>query len=324
MTPLVRPYNLLPTHPLRPERLDVIHELTQAAFAPYADLARPSGALRETPGDVAADVEAGGAMMAYDGDWSRPLGAVRWRLEPDHLWVKRVAVHPDHQGQGVGDFLMDACRGVALGHGRTRLRLGVRNSLDRNRRWYERRGFRPVVHHDDWAEHEVELIPFTYRDRAELTKYEFPDHEQGRNVVDVLEETDEGWWLGTPAFTPSFQQGRIVWVAPRPVVSWAPRAAWWLASFSTGHLPLKVDICTPAERRPNGDVVFRDLSLDVVVERGDGAQIVDEDEFAAAAYPEDIADHARGAVDEVLRLVTGGVEPFGGEGVQRLAEYDGA
>ena len=39
--------NLLPWHVDRPERTAVIHELTQRAFAPYAALARPSGALAE-------------------------------------------------------------------------------------------------------------------------------------------------------------------------------------------------------------------------------------------------------------------------------------
>jgi tRNA threonylcarbamoyladenosine biosynthesis protein TsaE len=151
--------NLLPWLPDRPERTEVVHHLTQAAFAPYAALVRPSGALAETVDDVAADLAAGGGLIAYDEAWATALGALRWRVEPDHLWVKRVAVHPDHQGQGVGGFLMDACRGVAHATGRTRIRLGVRHALEENRRWYERRGYRHILDHDDWAEYEAPAAP---------------------------------------------------------------------------------------------------------------------------------------------------------------------
>ena len=84
--------NLLPWLPGRPERTEVIHALTQVSFAPYAALARPSGALAETLDDVAADLAAGGGLIAYDDTWSTPLGALRWRVVDDHLWVKRVAV----------------------------------------------------------------------------------------------------------------------------------------------------------------------------------------------------------------------------------------
>ena len=76
--------NLLPWLPDRPERTEVVHHLTQAAFAPYAALARPSGALTETVDDVAADLAAGGGLVGglAGGILAGLLAAwlIRWTL----------------------------------------------------------------------------------------------------------------------------------------------------------------------------------------------------------------------------------------------------
>ena len=312
-------YNLLPTHPLRPERAALVHELTQAAFAPYASLPRPSGALAETVDDVAADLDAGGALLAYDERWEAPLGALRWRCEGDHLWVKRVSVHPDHQGRGVGDFLMDACRGVAIGFDLPEIRLGVRHQLERNRHWYERRGFRAAREHDDWTEYAAPVEPFVLRAPVRFVKLEYPDRLQGVNRVDLIEETGAGTWVAAPRFTPTFQGDRLVWVQPSPVVGFLPRDRWWAAWWSDTRLSLKVDICTPPRRTAEGDLTFQDLSLDVVIDGDAPALVVDEDEFAEAAYAPEIATAATEAAAEVLTMIREGTEPFGTEGRARLA-----
>lgn len=311
--------NLLPWLPDRPERTDLVHQLTQAAFAPYVALARPSGALAETVDDVAADLAAGGGLIAYDETWSTALGALRWRVEPDHLWVKRVAVHPDHQGCGAGAFLMDACRGVAHATARRRIRLGVRHALEENRRWYEQRGYRRVVDHDDWAEYEAPVAPLDFgAERVTLWKYEYPDHLQATFDVEVVEESPAGIWVRIPRFTPSFTDGRIVWLWPHEAVGWLPRDEWWTAWFSGGRQYLKVDICTPARRRPDGDLEFADLCLDVVGRDGEAPTIVDQEEFADARYPPDVATATERAAADVLRLVQAGEEPFATEGRAHL------
>ena len=316
--------NLLPWLPGRPERTETIHDLTHRAFAPYAALARPSGALAESLDDVEADLAAGGGLIAYDDAWTTPLGALRWRIEDDHLWVKRVAVDPQAQGGRVGSFLMDACAGICHGVGQTRIRLGVRHALEDNRRWYERRGYRRVVDHDDWSEYEADVAPLPFASPCTLWKYEHPDHLQGAFTVDVLEESSAGWWVRVPRFTPTIDAaGTIVWIWPHDVTGWMPADHWWTAWFSRGRHHLKVDICTPAVRRPDGDLEFRDLSLDVIALADDVPRLVDEDEFAEAAYPADVADPARAAADDVLRRVLAGDEPFAGEGHRRLAELSG-
>lgn len=316
--------NLLPWLPSRPERTEVIHDLTQKAFAPYAALARPSGALAETLDDVAADLAPGGGLIAYDERWEHPLGALRWRVEDEHLWVKRVAVDPAHQRQGVGDLLMDACRGLCHAVGRSCIRLGVRHALEDNRRWYERRGYRRVLDHDDWSEYEVSVAPLPFAVPATLWKYEHPDHLQGTFDVDVVEETGDGWWVRVPRFTPSFDaDGTIIWVWPHAVSGWLPRAEWWTAWFSGGSQRLKVDICTPTVRRDDGDFEFRDLSLDVVVRDDGPAELVDQDEFAEAGYDAEIAARALAAADDVLEHIAAGKEPFASEGDRRRRDVSG-
>jgi ribosomal protein S18 acetylase RimI-like enzyme len=312
--------NLLPWHADRPERTDIVHELTQRAFAPYATLARPSGALAETVDDVHADLAAGGGLLAYDDDWDTPLGALRWRLEDEHLWVKRVAVDPAHQRRGVGDFLMDACRGVCHAYGRDRIRLGVRHALPDNQAWYERRGYQRVLDHDDWSEFEAPVAPIAFPgERATLWKYEHPDHLQGAFELGIVDESPAGWWVRVPPFTPTRKDGELIWVHPREIVGWLPRGEWWTAWFTTGRQHLKVDVCTPAERRPDGDLEFRDLCLDVVVWGDDPAKIVDEDEFEDAGYDAELAARSRASADDVLRRILAGEEPFATEGFTRLS-----
>ena len=310
--------NLLPWHPRRPERTRVVHDLTQAAFAPYATLDRPSGAIAETLDDVAADLAAGGGLIAYDERWETPFGALRWRAEDDHLWVKRIAVAPAHQHQGVGNFLLDACRGVAHAVQRDRIRLGVRHALPANRAWFERRGYRAVREHDDWTELEAAIEPYRFTRRSTVWKYEHPDHLQATFDVDVLETTTEGTWVRIPRFMPSFTDPGSVWIPAHEVVGFLPRHEWWTAWFNGGRQRLKVDICTPAARRDDGDFEFTDLCLDVVVRDDEPPMIVDEDELVEACYPDDLAARTRAVAADVLRRVIAGEEPFATEGYRRL------
>lgn len=307
-----RAVNLLPTHPDHPERTRAVHELTQLAFAPYAALARPSGALAETVEAVATDLAEGGGLLAYDDTWTTALGALRWRLGDDHLWVKRVAVHPDHQGRGVGGFLMDAARAVALAHDRHHIRLGVRHVLTDNRAWYERRGYRADVDHDDWTELTAPVEPFTFRGRrATLHKLDGHGAPFARFDVDVVDEGEGGVWVELPPFTPHFAaDGTITAITPATVIGFLPADEWWTAWWTAGHQRLKVDVCTSTVRRADGDLEFRDLALDVVV-RGDGPpEVVDEDELAEAGYPPELETAARQTAADVLRRVRESDPPF--------------
>jgi Protein of unknown function (DUF402) len=104
-----------------------------------------------------------------------------------------------------------------------------------------------------------------------------------------------------------------------------PWAGWWIATFWDQDEPrwsVTFDICTPP-RRSDGVWTYTDLDLDVHVLRGTReAQIVDEDEFAAACDGGFIspaeASAARQATAEIVQLVRDGAEPFASTGARHL------
>ena len=73
------------------------------------------------------------------------------------------------------------------------------------------------------------------------------------------------------------------------------------------------NVTTPAEY--NGEnIYYVDLDLDVIVDAQLVATVVDEDEFLKhserMAYPPDVIERSRTAVDELLQLVRSGQPPF--------------
>jgi GNAT superfamily N-acetyltransferase len=129
-----------------PEAALEVHRLTQLAFAGYGWLSPPSGALAETEDDVRHDLQQhGGAVARVDGT---AVGALRLRSEGRQLWVRRVAVDPARQGQGIGRELMAWAERLAASRGLAEVRLGVREQLPGNRAFYERLGYRVArAHH---------------------------------------------------------------------------------------------------------------------------------------------------------------------------------
>jgi len=128
-----------------------VHAVTQAAYADYAGrLDPPSGALRETEDQVAADLAVGGLVADAGG---AVVGALRFRRgSGGTLWVRRVSVAPAHRRRGLARLLLRAAEVDARRRGATRLRLGVRHVLPANRRLYEREGWVPLRRHDFWDE----------------------------------------------------------------------------------------------------------------------------------------------------------------------------
>lgn len=120
-----------------PERAEEIHRVTQAAFEPHRRLDPPSGAGRESVEVVREQLAAGGGAIAeLDG---RPVGCLRWRInEAGDFHVRRVAVEPALQRQGVGHVLMAWAEREAQRHGCPGVFVGVRIGLPGNLAFYER------------------------------------------------------------------------------------------------------------------------------------------------------------------------------------------
>jgi tRNA threonylcarbamoyladenosine biosynthesis protein TsaE len=136
-----------------PEAADEVHQVTQLAFAGYGWLTPPSGALRETVDTVRHDLKLSGGALARLADGGLLVGALRLVFEPDHLYVRRVAVDPALQRHGVGTALMDWAREEAGKRGYREIRVGVRGQLPDNRAFYERLGYRVI------GEHAIQKVP---------------------------------------------------------------------------------------------------------------------------------------------------------------------
>jgi len=99
----------------RSDEAAIVHAITQAAFAELR------------------------GVLAMSGE--QPVGAARFELEPDALYVGRVAVLPSHRRQGIASALMRCCEDLAPGLGRDQVRLEVRQSLPGNVALYQSLGY---------------------------------------------------------------------------------------------------------------------------------------------------------------------------------------
>jgi predicted N-acetyltransferase YhbS len=155
-----------------PEAAEDVYRVTKLAFAAYTWLEPPSGALRETLEDVRRELaHHGGVVARRDG---RVVAAARFHPEQGYLRIRRVGVEPGEQNRGVGTSLMQKIAEAAATSGWREMRIGVRVLLPRNKRFYERLGYRRVaLHHDagsnrpHWWDMSLPLGPSTEGTSAE-------------------------------------------------------------------------------------------------------------------------------------------------------------
>lgn len=123
-----------------PEAAELMHRLMIVAFEEYrAWLQPPTGALAESIEDVARGLAAGGGAIAWNDD--EAVGAVRFDIAADHLYVGRLAVPPAHRGKGVASVLMAHADERAAALGLPVVRVEVRSALPGNIALFERLGF---------------------------------------------------------------------------------------------------------------------------------------------------------------------------------------
>jgi GNAT superfamily N-acetyltransferase len=119
---------------------EAVRGLILEAFAFMRDrIDPPTSALRMTPTSMAADMAAGALLLAeVDGALAgcafvRPCG--------DALYIGKLAVRPDRQGNGVGRALVAAAREEAGRLGLAALELQTRIELTENHAAFARMGF---------------------------------------------------------------------------------------------------------------------------------------------------------------------------------------
>lgn len=121
----------------------VVHGIIQIAFAEYVGVIPvPPGALNETLAEVEQAISEGRVLLAWDS--SEAVGTARYQVYPDYLYVGRVAVLPSYRRRGIGKALMSYIEQMAPTLGRTRIRLGTRQSMPGNLVFYEQMGYHVV------------------------------------------------------------------------------------------------------------------------------------------------------------------------------------
>ena len=95
-----------------------------------------------------SDRDPSALVVERDG---RPIGTARLHLDGDRAGVYGFAIHPGHQGRGIGrDVLHRLCR-MARANGATTVELEVATDNDRALNLYTSVGFRPVTTEDYYA-----------------------------------------------------------------------------------------------------------------------------------------------------------------------------
>lgn len=122
-----------------PFLLDVV----KRAFEEYRGVLHPpSSAHDETLASIERTMLTARAVIADVGPDA--AGAVFYESYVDHIALFRLAVLPPFRGRGVGSALMNEVEARARGEGAPRIILTVRLGVDKNRSYYERRGYRFV------------------------------------------------------------------------------------------------------------------------------------------------------------------------------------
>ncbi len=70
------------------------------------------------------------------------VGLIETLLQPDHLWIENIAVHPEWQGRGYGQALLTHAESLATDAGVIKLRLFTNAAFAENIALYEKLGYR--------------------------------------------------------------------------------------------------------------------------------------------------------------------------------------
>jgi len=113
-----------------------------AAFAQYrGKLVPESGAFRETPEGIAAELARGASAIVAERN-GEMLGCVLMEEMEGDLYFGRLSVLPSARGLGLARRLIEAVEGEARRRGLAGVRLGVRIVLTENQRLFASLGYR--------------------------------------------------------------------------------------------------------------------------------------------------------------------------------------
>lgn len=129
----------------------VILEVMLAAFQKYETDPYPSSALLETVASIEADMDAGQKALLYEED-DQYVGMVRYELNENELYFRRLSVIPAMQGQGIAKKLVQALEEIARQRGKQQIACRVRKKETGNLQLYESVGFERIK--EEWFDRE--------------------------------------------------------------------------------------------------------------------------------------------------------------------------
>ena len=154
--------------PVRPEEHSELADLTVAA---YLGIGHVDDEYEPELRDIAGRVAGAHVLVAVDDeDDGRIVGGITY--VPDHAspyaefdaehaaGIRMLAVHPDAQGQGIGEALVHDCIARARAEGRSELILHSGLTMTSAHRLYQRLGFARDPNLDWWPTPGIELLGY--------------------------------------------------------------------------------------------------------------------------------------------------------------------
>jgi GNAT superfamily N-acetyltransferase len=123
-----------------PDELEIVHEITQQAYAEQRDRIGETSVYRETPAQLAERQEQGWVLLLAEVD-GQAAGAARITRRDGQLYMGRLAVLPQQRRRGIGQALVSACEAWGRAWGLPSIQLGAREAVPQNQRFYEQLGY---------------------------------------------------------------------------------------------------------------------------------------------------------------------------------------
>lgn len=161
-----------------------------------------------------------------------------------------------------------------------------------------------------------------------LERRKWPDISHYRHHAWPLGEDRHGLWMELKKGDPVYRGDDLLFHGADGGLMLLPRGdASWMAWFpASDRFQLYVDIVSHVNRRPD-EITMVDLDFDVVRWTDGRVELLDEDEFVEHrlryGYPDEVADAAITASQQVLGAVQRGDAPFDGAAARRWAATAG-
>jgi GNAT superfamily N-acetyltransferase len=120
-----------------PADANAVRDLSRAAYAKWVPL------IGREPLPMTADYDRAIANHIIDllEDDGQLLALIEMIEQEDHLLVENIAVRPDQQGTGLGDWLLGHAEGIARSLNLEEMRLYTNAAFTSNVAFYEKRGY---------------------------------------------------------------------------------------------------------------------------------------------------------------------------------------